>query len=111
MSRTEFSRTVKAAAALRANGHCEGCTARLRSGGFHFDHIIPDGIGGPATLENCQVLCKTCHDTKTRKADVPRVAQMKRQRDRNTGALRTTRGFKGWRRFSGEIVWARDGSR
>jgi 5-methylcytosine-specific restriction protein A len=105
--RTEFTRKVKAAAALRAGGKCEGCTARL-IGAFHFDHIIPDGVGGPATLENCQVLCRACHDVKTRKADVPRVAKMKRQRDRNTGALKSQRGFKGWRRFSGEIVYARD---
>src|SRR5688572_12161805 len=108
MSRREFPRVVKAAAAARCRGACEGCTARLTAGHFHYDHIIPDGIGGEPTLENCQVLCKACHAVKTGEQDQPRIAKMKRQRDKHTGAFKTRQGFKGWLRFSGEKVWARD---
>lgn len=77
--RREFSAYTKAQAALRANGRCEECTARLGDGGFHYDHIIPDAIGGEPTLENCQVLCLTCHRAKTTKRDIPRAAKTKRQ--------------------------------
>jgi hypothetical protein len=36
-------------------------------------------------LDNCAVLCHVCHDEKTRKHDVPRIAKMKRVRDRHNG--------------------------
>jgi 5-methylcytosine-specific restriction protein A len=76
--RQEFSAKVKAAAALRANGSCEGCSRRLYEGDFNYDHRIPDGLDGEPTLENCQVLCRSCHVVKTSKEDVPRIAKAKR---------------------------------
>ncbi len=76
--REEFKKGVTLAAWQRANGHCEKCTAKLFPGKFHFDHRIPCGIGGEATLENCQVLCLACHDVKTRKEDIPLIAKAKR---------------------------------
>lgn len=97
MTRSEFPGKVKAAAALRANGRCELCTARLASGGYHYDHIVPDGLGGPPTLENCQVLCKACHGAKTAKKDVPAVAKMKRQRAAAVGAKTSSRPMDGSR--------------
>jgi 5-methylcytosine-specific restriction endonuclease McrA len=83
--RREFPTSVKRAARDRANGRCEECTAPLRDGGYHFDHVVPDGLGGEPTLENCSCCCKACHDIKTRTQDVPRIAKMKRQRDRAAG--------------------------
>jgi 5-methylcytosine-specific restriction protein A len=76
--RQEFPAKVKAAAALRANGSCEGCTRRLSAGDFHYDHEIPDALGGEPTLQNCRVLCRSCHKVKTTEADVPRIAKAKR---------------------------------
>src|SRR3990167_11415951 len=103
--RQEFTAKIKAAAAMRANGHCENCTRKLMPGDFHYDHEIPDGLGGNPTLENCRVLCRSCHKVKTTTADVPRIAKAKRN-------FRTSRGIKKdrtitrWRKFNGEIVQA-----
>ena len=75
MARQEFSTKVRALAFERAGGHCEGCTARLTVGKFHYDHVIPDALGGEPILTNCAVLCTNCHGEKTAKGDVPRIAK------------------------------------
>lgn len=75
-----------ARAAHRAEGKCECCGCRLLSGHYHYDHIIPDQLGGEPTLENCQVLCKACHGVKTAKTDVPNIAKAKRREARHIGA-------------------------
>lgn len=85
MTRREFPKQVRAEAAARANGRCEQCTAKILSGGFHYDHIVADGLGGEPILSNCMVLCKACHGVKTATHDTPAVAKMKRQRERNIG--------------------------
>ena len=93
--RREFPAKVRVAAFERADGRCEyieigpgdfRCTAKLVPGNLFYDHIIPDGLGGEPTLENCQCLCKAHHDPKTRTEDVPRIAKMKRQRRNYIGA-------------------------
>lgn len=81
MSRREFPVKVRTQAALRAKGHCEGCGAKLPVGGFHYDHIDPDGLGGEPTLANCQVLCLPCHKDKTRQ-DTARMTKADNQRKR-----------------------------
>lgn len=83
--RREFKKQTKRDAFMRANGSCEGCGARLAVGKFHYDHDIADGLGGDSSLQNCVVLCHVCHDEKTRKHDVPRIAKMKRIRDKHNG--------------------------
>lgn len=92
MSRREFSKPVKRDAFLRANGFCEGenCGAKLHIARFHYDHDIPDGLGGEPTLENCKVLCFACHGVKTRTKDVPAIAKAKRIQDRHLG-IKTAR--------------------
>jgi hypothetical protein len=87
MSRREFSKQIKRDAFLRAKGKCEAesCGARLTLGKFHYDHVIPDGLGGEPTLDNCAVLCTACHGEKTRKRDVPAIAKAKRIEDRQRG--------------------------
>lgn len=103
--RTEFPQKVRAQAALRSNGHCENprCGVRLPDGGYHYDHVIPDALGGEATLENCEVLCLPCHKAKTTKGDVPRIAKAKMQGAKSKGTHRLGKplpGSKrsGWRR-------------
>ena len=81
MTRTEFSKAVRRDAAKRANGHCENCRARLTDGGYHYDHDLPDAMGGEATLDNCRVLCRGCHSLKTTTRDVPTIAKSNRVRD------------------------------
>ena len=90
--RREFSSVTKRLAWARANGRCEGiihdpfcnnepynyrCNAPIDLGEFHYDHIDPDWFSKDNELENCQVLCKQCHDAKT-KRDVKNIAKSKR---------------------------------
>ena len=105
MPRTEFSNKVKTHAAIRANGHCEICTRKLLTGDFHFDHEIPDGLGGKADVSNCRVLCRSCHKNKTTQADVPRIAKAKRNYRASHG-IKKARSITAWRRFDGTIVRA-----
>lgn len=107
MSRREFSKAVKREAFARANGVCEGndCGAKLTIGKYHYDHRIPDALGGEPELWNCEVLCVPCHSAKTTKADVPAIAKTKRIQDRQKG-IKKPRSMLGWRKFNGEIVRA-----
>ena len=85
--RSEFPKRVRLAAWERAQGHCETCGVKIRLGlGPHYDHVIPDAVGGEPTLENCAVLCRTCHGVKTAQRDVPAIAKTKRVRDKAVGA-------------------------
>jgi 5-methylcytosine-specific restriction endonuclease McrA len=103
--RREFSAKIKAAAALRSGGHCESCTARLATGSYHYDHVIPDAMGGEPTLANCSVVCKACHSVKTGKHDVPQIAKAKR-RERNRFGIKKPRTIRAWRKFNGQPVYA-----
>jgi hypothetical protein len=84
--RREFSKSVRVAAWERSNGQCEACTRKLFPGDIHYDHRIPDALGGEPTLENCDVLCRSCHGLKTTKADVPTIAKAKRIYAKHIGA-------------------------
>lgn len=88
MSRREFSSKTMDQAYARSSGRCENkaCGAVLRPGKFHYDHILPDALGGKPTLANCQVLCVGCHKAKTAKEDVPRIRKADRQRKAHIGA-------------------------
>lgn len=86
MARREFPGKVRALAFERAGGCCEKCGVRLGAGKVHYDHVLPDALGGEPTLENCAVLCRPCHGEKTAKEDVPRIRKADRQRRRHIGA-------------------------
>lgn len=94
--RHEFPKQVKRSALDRSEGQCEGILPSGQRCCFpisqkkHFDHIIPDALGGSNELSNCAVLCIACHDAKTRKIDVPLIAKAKRISDKHNG-IRTTR--------------------
>jgi len=107
--RREFSKQVKRDAFLRADGQCEGCGAKLTFGKYHYDHIIPDGLGGEPTLENCGVLCTPCHKVKTTTKDVPAIAKTKRIQDRQKGIknpskFACSRDSKWKKRIDGTVV-------
>ncbi len=102
MSRAEFSKETKRAALKRSGKRCEAsgvmyglppdhrCSADL-SFGVEFDHIIADGISSDNSLENCACVCIKCHRYKSSKHDVPKIAKMKRQRDKNNGIAKPKR--------------------
>lgn len=97
--RREFGKPVKRAALDRAAGRCEGilsgsderCPCPLTPGRFHFDHDLPDWMGGQPTLENCVVLCIPCHHEKTAGVDIPAIAKAKRIQDRERGIVQRSR--------------------
>ena len=92
MSRKEFTKATKLKALKRANGFCEGCGQPLKAGLFQFDHIVPDGLGGDNSLENCKVLCSggraSCHGIKTHEQDTPTMRKADAQRDAYQGTTR-----------------------
>jgi hypothetical protein len=45
-------------------------------------------MGGEPTLENCVVLCRSCHRIKTSGQDVPAIAKAKRIERKHIGAER-----------------------
>ena len=83
--RREFPARIRAAAFERCNGLCEECRSKLQVGRFHYDHVLPDGLGGKPLLENCRVLCRACHGVKTANQDVPQIAKADRQRSAHLG--------------------------
>jgi 5-methylcytosine-specific restriction protein A len=87
-ARSEFPAKVKDAAYARSQGRCENktCGVVLTTGKFHFDHILPDALGGKPELVNCAVLCTSCHGAKTAREDVPRIRKADRQRRAHIGA-------------------------
>lgn len=111
MKRQEFSTRVRDEAYQRCGGKCESCGADLAPGRYQFDHIVPAGLGGAATLENCAVLCRNCHSNKTHNVDRPRMAKADRGRKKHLG-IKKLRGqpmpgtkASGWKRLmSGEWV-------
>lgn len=106
MTRREFPPKVMTKSFERAKGRCEKCTAHLYVGKFHYDHVIPDAMGGEPTLENCEVLCVACHSIKTRTKDVPEIAKVKRVRNNHIGIKpRSSFPKSRWKRkVSGETV-------
>ncbi len=84
--RREFPDNVKVDAFNRSCGRCEKCGAHLFVGKFHYDHRIPDAMGGEPILSNCDVLCTACHGAKTQRQDVPAIAKVKRVRAKHIGA-------------------------
>lgn len=87
MARLEFSAKVKDQAFARCRGQCENkaCGAKLTTGKFDYDHILPDALGGKPVLANCQVLCEACHNEKTAD-DIRRIRKADRQRRSHIGA-------------------------
>lgn len=90
--RTEFTKKTMREAYERSEGLCEGvlkdgtrCCANLKHKPHHFDHVIPDAIGGDNSLQNCACLCVECHKEKTAKIDIPIIAKSKRVADKYNG--------------------------
>lgn len=83
--RREFPAKVRTAAWQRCEGKCESCTRPLHPGDIRFDHDNPDGLTGEPVLENCKVLCRSCHQVKTVERDIPAIARAKRRERAHLG--------------------------
>lgn len=84
MPRFEFSKKQRLEIWTRANGHCEECNAKLKTGEGEYDHIIAQGYGGENETENGQLICSVCHKSKTKK-DVGLIAKAKRNHAKQNG--------------------------
>jgi hypothetical protein len=58
---------LRADVVARAERRCEYCGIpdRLQVGGFELDHIIPQTLGGPTTLQNLAYACPHCNGNKS----------------------------------------------
>ena len=104
MTRQEFSKQIRRDAFLRANGKCEDpeCGRKLAYGEAEYHHVLEAYLGGEATLENCQVLCRPCHSGHTT-ARRPEIDKTRKIADSRMGIKRKSRpmpGSKasGWRK-------------
>lgn len=51
---------------VRRDGHiCQSCRINVRDDEIEFDHIIPVAKGGPTTVENLRLLCRSCNRKKS----------------------------------------------
>jgi len=62
--KNRFSAIAMKAVRLGQEDKCNICREGLFQKG-EFDHIIPVCIGGTGSIDNCQLLCKSCHIGKT----------------------------------------------
>jgi 5-methylcytosine-specific restriction enzyme A len=87
MKRVEFSKKVRAEAFARANGCCEACQAKLKTGEGEYDHIIAFWLTQDSTLDNCQVLCVPCHRGEGAKTadDQKMISKVKRIKAKHDG--------------------------
>jgi hypothetical protein len=71
---------------------CETCGTELgKRNGTIYEHVVPDGLGGEPTLENCKVHCKACADVKTHAEDNPRMRKADRVLKKEYGLEATPR--------------------
>lgn len=97
--RAEFPKSVKVAAFEREKGHCQNCTLEITGSlrPVQYDHRKPSALGGDNSLENCQVLCKPCHDLKSFKpidGDIPRIAKAQRGYEKRINARKKRSTFR-----------------
>ena len=85
--RPVFSTSFRLNLFLKRKGACASCYLKIDAGkAWDIDHILPVALGGTNKPENLQILCKPCHQSKTAKNDIPRIAKTKRLKARHLGA-------------------------
>lgn len=92
MIRLEFTRKTKAKRFLHCGGKCELYGVRLMPGKIEFHHDKPAADGGDNSFENARAVCKPCHSPLT-KVYTQALRKSERIRDRNIGALKSSRPF------------------
>jgi hypothetical protein len=60
---------MKLKVALRDNCVCQECRSTLLPDEIEYDHIIPYSKGGPTSVENLRVLCRTCNRARGNRVD------------------------------------------
>lgn len=101
--RRAFSQKLRLKILCRQNGLCTICGYAIRNGVFDIDHIAALCHEGTNDEDNLRAVHPSCHKAKT-EHDVQALKKVTRLKV--GGKQRRGRGFRGWRKFSGEIVWA-----
>lgn len=85
--RRHISTKARVALFARKAGVCHICTGKVQPGeAWDVSHPIPLQIGGADDESNWDVAHRKCHAIVTATKDIPRIAKMKRQRDKHIGA-------------------------
>lgn len=118
MSRSEFPVSVRKAALARCGGICEcGCGQPFTEHPKerpHYDHDLPDFLGGTNDLENCKVLRVCCHQVKTYGQDMSKIVKVRRgQKDRknlkaNKSKIPGSKGTGMRKRMDGTVEWVNE---
>jgi len=67
-SRRSFTKEQKQQVLAMQSGKCGCCGTKLNpknSSSYEGDHIVPHSEGGKTEIQNCEVLCLSCHQIKT----------------------------------------------
>ena len=107
--RQNFTPQQRARIFAENDGRCYRCERRLGpSDTWEIEHLIALENGGTNDPQNLDVICGWCHKVKTaqdhgkaaksRDTYTAHVVPTKHRRDKR-------RGFRGHRKFNGEIVW------
>lgn len=59
------------------DNQCVGCFVSFDSVAFETDHIIPLVVGGSNTIENIQLLCRSCNTSKSNKSNESWLSEMR----------------------------------
>lgn len=107
VDRRDISQKRRAALFLAQSGKCADCPRKLMPGMYHADHRIPLADGGADDDSNIKLICLDCHKAKTRGENKSRAHH---KRIAAGGRTRKGPGFRGWKRFDGTPVFAKDKS-
>ena len=91
----------------RAMGYCAISGRKIGSGElWQLDHTVPLWAGGEHRESNLRPVLAEAHAKKTAQEATGRAKEA-RLRARHLGLRRPTT-FRGWRKFDGTLVWAKD---
>lgn len=104
--RRSRTRAQKVAIFDRDKGVCWRCGLPIQVGeAWHIGHKISLSCGGTDDDDNVAPEHEHCNLQDAYEATTPRAAKIKRVRAKHLG-VRKRSGFRGWRKFNGEIVWS-----
>ena len=105
--RKRFSDQHRARIFLERHGCCRECGRSIRPGEqWVLEHIIPLSMGGSNDDDNLGVTCGWCVPAKNA-VDAKSKAKARRTATKHVlpKSERQRQGFRGWRKFNGEVVW------
>lgn len=105
--RSRLTDRQKAKLFLARGGACHACGRKLRPGDkWIVEHMIALENGGSNDWDNLGVTCAWCKPKKDA-ADHKQAAKTRSVATKHVvpKSERKRQGFRGWRKFNGEIVW------